>query len=183
MARSIIGQGVETSFDRGVKKFTWLIIRFMMVMVPLVFLINGLTKHDWKEAFFFSLAVAVGTDAGNAADDRVGLPIEGGDLHVAQESHRQAPAIPFRTSARWMCCARTRPGTLTMDHVILERHCDVVREEDDNVLQAAYLISHFQTGLKNVLDRAILSTEGTHGDCRSNSTGWWMKSRLISRDE
>src|SRR5208282_3503628 len=60
MARSLIGQPVETAFDKGVKKFTWLMIRFMAVMVPLVFFINGLTKHDWKEAFFFALAVAVG---------------------------------------------------------------------------------------------------------------------------
>src|SRR5712664_2745361 len=60
MARSLAGQQVETAFDRGVKKFTWLMIRFMLVMVPLVFLINGLTKHDWNKAFFFSLAVAVG---------------------------------------------------------------------------------------------------------------------------
>src|SRR5215472_2390913 len=60
MARSLAGQQVETAFDRGVKQFTWLMIRFMVVMVPLVFVINGLTKHDWKEAFFFSMAVAVG---------------------------------------------------------------------------------------------------------------------------
>src|SRR6266478_7461907 len=59
VARSLSGQQVETAFDKGVKKFTWLMIRFMLVMVPLVFLINGFTKHDWKEAFFFALAVAV----------------------------------------------------------------------------------------------------------------------------
>src|SRR5215468_1565971 len=60
VARSLASQQIETAFDRGVKKFTWLMIRFMMVMVPLVFVINGLTKHDWREAFFFALAVAVG---------------------------------------------------------------------------------------------------------------------------
>src|SRR5262249_30639402 len=60
MARSLAGQQVETAFDRGVKKFTWLMIRFMLVMVPLVFVINGFAKHNWHEAFFFSLAVAVG---------------------------------------------------------------------------------------------------------------------------
>src|SRR5208282_3021727 len=60
VASSLAGQQVETAFDRGVKQFTWLMIRFMLVMVPLVFFINGFTKHDWKEAFFFALAVAVG---------------------------------------------------------------------------------------------------------------------------
>lgn len=60
MARAIVGQKVETSFDKGVSRFTWLMIRFMVVMVPLVFLINGLTKHNWVDAFFFAMAVAVG---------------------------------------------------------------------------------------------------------------------------
>ena len=58
MAGSIVGEAVETSFDKGMKGFTWLMIYFIMVMVPLVFLINGLTKHNWREAFFFSVAVA-----------------------------------------------------------------------------------------------------------------------------
>jgi len=60
IARSLARQQEETSFDRGIRKFTWLMIRFILVMVPLVFVINGLTKHNWREAFFFSMAVAVG---------------------------------------------------------------------------------------------------------------------------
>jgi len=60
IAKSVTAQSVETSFDKGIKRFTWLMLRFMAVMVPVVFLINGLTKHDWKQAFFFALAVAVG---------------------------------------------------------------------------------------------------------------------------
>jgi Mg2+-importing ATPase len=60
MASAIVGQEVQTSFDKGITQFTWLMIRFILVMVPLVFVINGLTKHNWQEAFFFAMAVAVG---------------------------------------------------------------------------------------------------------------------------
>ncbi len=155
MARSIMGQAVETSFDRGVKKFTWLMIRFMMVMVPLVFLINGLTKHNWKEAFFFSLAVAVGLTP-EMLPMIVSVCLSKGAIMMSRKKVivKRLNSIQNFGAMDVLCTDKT--GTLTMDHVILERHCDVAREEDDNVLQMAYLISHFQTGLKNVLDRAIL---------------------------
>ncbi len=155
MARSIMGQGVETSFDKGVKKFTWLMIRFMMVMVPLVFLINGLTKHNWKEAFFFSLAVAVGLTP-EMLPMIVSVCLSKGAIMMSRKKVivKRLNSIQNFGAMDVLCTDKT--GTLTMDHVILEKHCDVAREEDDNVLQTAYLISHFQTGLKNVLDRAIL---------------------------
>ena len=83
--------------------------------------------------------------------------VQGRDAHVAARRSSSSGSTPSRTSARWTCSARTRPGTLTADHVVLERHCDVELEEDDEVLVLAYLNSHFQTGLKNVLDRAVLA--------------------------
>src|SRR6202167_3804601 len=76
MASSITGERVLTSFDQGINRFTWLMIQLMAVMVPLVFLINGFTKHDWKGAFFFALAVAVGLTPRDAAYDRVRLSLE-----------------------------------------------------------------------------------------------------------
>ena len=157
MAGSITGQQVETSFDKGIKRFTWLMIRFMMVMVPLVFLINGLTKGNWGEAFFFALAVAVGLTP-EMLPMIVSVSLSRGAIIMSRKKVivKRLNSIQNFGAMDVLCTDKT--GTLTMDHVILERHCDVVRKEDDAVLRDAYLISHFQTGLKNVLDRAILDS-------------------------
>jgi P-type Mg2+ transporter len=155
MAGIIGGQLVETSFDKGIKRFTWLMIRFMMVMVPLVFLINGFTKGNWGEAFFFALAVAVGLTP-EMLPMIVSVSLSRGAILMSRKKVivKRLNSIQNFGAMDMLCTDKT--GTLTIDHVILEHHCDVVREEDDEVLRDAYLISHFQTGLKNVLDRAIL---------------------------
>jgi P-type Mg2+ transporter len=155
MAGSITGQQVETSFDKGIKRFTWLMIHFMMVMVPLVFLINGFTKGNWGEAFFFALAVAVGLTP-EMLPMIVSVSLSRGALLMSRKKVivKRLNSIQNFGAMDVLCTDKT--GTLTMDHVILEHHCDVIRKEDDAVLRDAYLISHFQTGLKNVLDRAIL---------------------------
>jgi Mg2+-importing ATPase len=155
MAGSITGQQVETSFDKGIKRFTWLMIHFMMVMVPLVFLINGFTKGNWGEAFFFALAVAVGLTP-EMLPMIVSVSLSRGAILMSRKKVivKRLNSIQNFGAMDVLCADKT--GTLTMDHVILEHHCDVVRKEDDAVLRDAYLISHFQTGLKNVLDRAIL---------------------------
>ena len=93
VAKSLSGRQVETAFDKGVNRFTWLMIRFMLVMVPLVFIIYGSTKHDWHMAFFFSLVRGGGADAGDAADDRLGLPLQGRAGDVEEEGHRQTPQL------------------------------------------------------------------------------------------
>jgi Mg2+-importing ATPase len=155
MAKSIIGQQVETAFDKGINRFTWLMIQFMMVMVPLVFLINGLTKQDWKEAFFFALAVAVGLTP-EMLPMIVSVCLSKGALAMSSKKVivKRLNSIQNLGAMDVLCTDKT--GTLTIDRVILEHYCDVVRREDEGVLEDAYLISHFQTGLKNVLDRAIL---------------------------
>jgi Mg2+-importing ATPase len=155
MAGAITGQQVETSFDKGIKRFTWLMIRFMMVMVPLVFLINGLTKGNWTEAFFFALAVAVGLTP-EMLPMIVSVSLSKGAILMSHKKVivKRLNSIQNFGAMDVLCTDKT--GTLTIDHVVLEHHCDVVRKEDDAVLRDAYLISHFQTGLKNVLDRAIL---------------------------
>jgi Mg2+-importing ATPase len=159
MASSIAGQHVETSFDKGIKRFTWLMLRFMMVMVPLVFLINGFTKGNWGEAFFFALAVAVGLTP-EMLPMIVSVSLSRGAILMSRKKVivKQLNAIQNFGAMDVLCTDKT--GTLTMDRVILERHCDIVQKEDDLVLRDAYLISHFQTGLKNVLDRAILDHRG-----------------------
>jgi len=155
MAATLSGQQVETSFDKGIKRFTWLMIRFMAVMVPLVFLINGLTKGNWGEAFFFALAVAVGLTP-EMLPMIVSVSLSRGAILMSHKKVivKRLNSIQNFGAMDVLCTDKT--GTLTIDHVILEQHCDVVRQEDDLVLLDAYLISHFQTGLKSVLDRAIL---------------------------
>jgi Mg2+-importing ATPase len=126
-----------------------------MVMVPLVFLINGFTKGNWGEAFFFALAVAVGLTP-EMLPMIVSVSLSRGAILMSRKKVivKRLNSIQNFGAMDILCTDKT--GTLTIDRVILEHHCDVVREEDDEVLRDAYLVSHFQTGLKNVLDRAIL---------------------------
>ncbi len=161
MAGSMVGAAEPTSFDKGMQQFTWLMIRFMMVMVPLVFLINGLTKHNWREAFFFSIAVAVGLTP-EMLPMIVSVCLSKGALAMSKRKVivKQLSAIQNFGGMDVLCTDKT--GTLTMDQVILERHCDVMRKENDEVFRDAYLIAHFQTGLNNLLDRAVLSHRDAH---------------------
>jgi P-type Mg2+ transporter len=170
IAKSMSSQLIETSFDKGIRKFTWLMLRFMAVMVPLVFLINGLKPHiingvkthDWKEAFFFALAVAVGLTP-EMLPMIVSVCLSKGAMSMSHKKVivKRLNSIQNFGAMDVLCTDKT--GTLTMDHVILEIHCDVFKNKSDPVLQDAYLISHFQTGLKNVLDRAVLE----HPDARA----------------
>ena len=161
MAQSIVGQVPPTSFDKGVARFTWLMIYFMSVMVPLVFLINGLTKGNWKDAFFFALAVAVGLTP-EMLPMIVSVCLSRGAIGMSRKKVivKRLNSIQNLGAMDVLCTDKT--GTLTLDRVILERHCDVVRNEDEAVLVLAYLNSHFQTGLRNVLDRAILQFKEMH---------------------
>jgi len=156
MAKSITTAPVPTAFDRGITRFTWLMIWFMAVMVPLVFVINGVTKHDWHEALFFALAVAVGLTP-EMLPMIVSVCLSRGAVAMAREHVivKRLDAIQNFGAMDVLCTDKT--GTLTMDEVILEMHCDVTGVESRDVLLAASLVSHFQTGLKNVLDRAILA--------------------------
>lgn len=161
MATAIVSQPTQTSFDRGVSRFTWLMIRFMLVMVPLVFLINGLTKHNWTEAFFFALAVAVGMTP-EMLPMIVTVCLSRGAISMSRKKVivKRLNSIQNLGAMDVLCTDKT--GTLTLDRVILERHCDVVQKDDQEVLLFAYLNSHFQTGLKNVLDRAVLQHREIH---------------------
>jgi Mg2+-importing ATPase len=161
IASTLAGEPVETSFDRGVAHFTWLMIRFIAVMVPLVFVINGLTKRDWTEAFFFALAVAVGLTP-EMLPMIVSVCLSRGALTMSRKKVivKRLNSIQNLGAMDVLCTDKT--GTLTQDRVILERHCDVACREDDRVLVLAYLNSHFQTGLKNLLDRAVLEHHELH---------------------
>ena len=163
VAHSLMGRQVETAFDKGIKKFTWLMIRFMLVMVPLVFVINGITKHDWKEAFFFALAVAVGLTP-EMLPMIVSVCLSKGAIAMSRKKVivKRLNSIQNVGGMDVFCTDKT--GTLTIDRVILEIYCDVFKDENEEVLRDAYLISHFQTGLKNILDRAVLKHADLHGE-------------------
>jgi P-type Mg2+ transporter len=187
MASAIVGQQADTSFDKGIRSFTWLMIRFMMVMVPLVFFINVFTKSDWndavvfwneavsfvtalasgnwappvvpapwRDAFFFAMAVAVGLTP-EMLPMIVTVCLSKGAIAMSRKRVivKQLNSIQNLGAMDVLCTDKT--GTLTQDRIILEHHCDVVLKEDETVLMLAYLNSFFQTGLKNLLDRAILN--------------------------
>ena len=165
MAQSLSQEETETTFDRGIAQFTWLILRFVMVMVPLVFIINGLTKGNWGEAFFFAIAVAIGLTP-EMLPMIVTVCLSNGAVSMGRKKVivKRINSIQNLGAMDVLCTDKT--GTLTMDQVILERHCDVTLKEDEGVLALAYMNSHFQTGLKNVLDRAVLAHTETHAHAK-----------------
>jgi P-type Mg2+ transporter len=160
MAESLAEEPAPTAFDRDISSFTWVLIRLMLVMVPLVFVINGLTKRNWTEAFFFAVAVAVGLTP-EMLPMIVTVCLSKGAVAMGQKKVivKHLDAIQSLGAMDVLCADKT--GTLTMDKVVLERHCDVALKESADVLAFVYANSYFQTGLKNVLDRAVLAHQDT----------------------
>ncbi len=147
-----------TSFDRGISGFTWLMIRFILVMVPAVFLINGLSKHDWFQAFFFALAVAVGLTP-EMLPMLVTVNLSKGAVAMSRQKVivKRLNSIQNFGAMDVLCTDKT--GTITQGKVILEQHVDVRGDESERILEYGYLNSYYQTGLKNLLDVAVLAHE------------------------
>jgi Mg2+-importing ATPase len=158
LATSIVGQRQLTSFDLGINKFTWLMIRFIAVMVPAVFLINGLSKHNWLEAFLFAMAVAVGLTP-EMLPMIVTVNLSKGALAMSRKKVivKRLNAIQNFGAMDVLCTDKT--GTLTQGKIVLEKHLDVNGDPSEKVLQYGYLNSYHHTGLKNLLDEAILNHE------------------------
>src|SRR5512142_3022220 len=158
LAASIVGQRQLTSFDKGINQFTWLMIRFILVMVPAVFLLNGLSKHDWTQAFLFAMAVAVGLTP-EMLPMIVTVNLSKGALAMARKKVivKRLNAIQNFGAADVLCTDKT--GTLTQGKIVLEKHLDVHGDESEKVLHYGYLNSYHHTGLKNLLDEAILAHE------------------------
>ncbi len=156
LADSVVGRRAQTSFDRGITRFTWLMIRFICVMVPAVFLINGLTKGDWLEALLFAVAVAVGLTP-EMLPMIVTVNLAKGAMQMARRQVivKRLNAIQNFGAMDVLCTDKT--GTLTQDRVILQYHLDFEGEESERVLEYAYLNSYHQSGLRNLLDEAVLS--------------------------
>ncbi|MEV8520686.1 magnesium-translocating P-type ATPase [Dyella marensis] len=155
LAHTIVGQRVRTSFDRGVNSVSWLLIRFMLVMVPIVFAINWYDKGDFLQAFLFALSVAVGL-----TPEMLPLIVTAnlGKGAIAMSKRKvvvkRLNAIQNFGAMDVLCTDKT--GTLTLDKIVLERHLDLYGEESDEALEYGYLNSRFQTGLKNLMDKAVL---------------------------
>lgn len=155
LAGSLIGYRSLTSFDEGVNSVTWVLIRFMLVMVPVIFLVNGLVKGDWQEAFLFAIAVAVGLTP-EMLPMVVTANLAKGAVAMARQKVivKRLNAIQNLGAMDILCTDKT--GTLTQDKVVLIEHLDIRGQQDVRVLEYAYLNSAYQTGLKNLLDRAVL---------------------------
>ena len=155
LADSVVGQRVQTDFDKGITRFTWLMIRFICVMVPLVFVINGFTKGDWLEALLFAVAVAVGLTP-EMLPMIVTVNLAKGAIAMARKRVivKRLNAIQNFGAMNILCTDKT--GTLTQDRIILQYHLDFEGEESARVLEYAFLNSHNQSGLKNLLDEAVL---------------------------
>ena len=155
LAKAIVGSRVQTAFDRGVNSVSWLLIRFMLVMVPIVFLLNGFSKGDWGDAFLFALAVAVGLTP-EMLPMIVSANLAKGAMAMAKRKVvvKRLNAIQNFGSMDVLCTDKT--GTLTQDKIILEHHVDSHGRRDDSILELAWLNSHHQSGLKNLMDQAVV---------------------------
>lgn len=155
MASAIAGEAVETSFTKGVNAVSWVLIRFMLVMVPLVFFINGITKGDWLDAFLFGISVAVGLTP-EMLPMIVTTCLAKGAVSMSKKQTivKNLNSIQNFGAIDILCTDKT--GTLTQDKVVLEYHLNVNGEDDTRVLRHAYLNSYFQTGYKNLMDQAII---------------------------
>ena len=143
------------AFQSGVNSVSWLLIRFALVMVPIVFLVNGLTKGDWPQAFLFALSVAVGLTP-EMLPMIVTSTLAKGALVLSRKKVvvKRLDAIQNFGAMDLLCTDKT--GTLTQDRIALARHVDIFGQTSEEVLNFAFLNSHYQTGLKNLLDHAVL---------------------------
>jgi Mg2+-importing ATPase len=155
LASSITGQRQLTSFDKGITSFTWLMIGFMGIMVPLVFLFNGISKGNWLEAFLFALAVAVGLTP-EMLPMIVTVNLSKGAISMSHKKVivKRLNAIQNFGAMDVLCTDKT--GTITEGKIVLEKHLDVKGNPSDRVLHYGYMNSYYQTGLKNLMDVAIL---------------------------
>jgi P-type Mg2+ transporter len=159
LARRAASQRSSTSFDRGINSVSWLFIRFVLLLVPVVLLLNGFTKGDWAPAFLFALSVAVGLTP-EMLPVVIAANLTRGAISMVRNKVivKRLNSIEDLGAMNILCIDKT--GTLTIDRIILERHLDIFGNVDDGVLRYAYLNSYLQSGLKNLLDAAILE----HGE-------------------
>ena len=155
MAKGVATKPVQTSFEKGVNSVSWILIRFMLVMVPIVLFVNGLTKGSWMEATLFALSVAVGLTP-EMLPMIVTTCLAKGAVAMSRKKTiiKNLNSIQNLGSMNILCTDKT--GTLTQDKVVLQYHLNINGQEDPRVLRYAFLNSYYQTGLKNLMDIAII---------------------------
>ena len=154
MTSAIATESVETNFTKGVNAVSWVLIRFMLVMVPLVFVINGVTKGNWISAFLFAISIAVGLTPEMLPMIVTSCLAKGAvSMSKKQTIVKNLNSIQNFGAMDILCTDKT--GTLTQDRVVLEYHLNIKGDEDSRVLRYGYLNSYFQTGYKNLMDLAI----------------------------
>lgn len=156
IARNATSKRGKTAFDVGLTRVSKLLLRMVMVLFPVVFLINGLTKGDWTSAFFFAIAVAVGLTP-EMLPMIVTSNLAKGALALSKQKVivKELPSIQNLGSMDVLCTDKT--GTITEDRVVLVQHLNPLGKENQNVLAMTYLNSHYQTGWKNLMDIAVLN--------------------------
>jgi Mg2+-importing ATPase len=167
ISRSLASKRPETAFDIGVNKVSYLLIRFMLIMTPVIFLINGFVKGDWMQALLFAIAVAVGLTP-EMLPMIVTANLAKGAVNMSKKKVivKRLNAIQNIGAMDILCTDKT--GTLTLDKIVLETHLNVRGIEDDEVLKWGYLNSFHQTGLKNLLDQAVLDHAEVHNLMRAD---------------
>ncbi|MEZ5691926.1 MAG: magnesium-translocating P-type ATPase [Rickettsiales bacterium] len=155
LARTITGERPQTSFDKGVSNVSWLMIKFIMVMAPLVLFINGFSKGDWTQSVLFAISIAVGLTP-EMLPMIVTSNLAKGAIAMSKRKVivKRLNAIQNFGAMDILCTDKT--GTLTQDRIILHDHLDIEGEENNDVLDYAWLNSYHQTGLRNLLDRAVI---------------------------
>ena len=173
VSHSASGKKDETSFEKGVNSVSWLLIRFMLIMVPIVFVINGFGKGNWTEALLFAISVAVGLTP-EMLPMIVTTSLAKGAVTMSKKKTivKNLNAIQDLGAIDILCTDKT--GTLTQDNVVLQYHMDPMGTEDDRIFKYAYLNSYYQTGLRNLMDRAVIKRredlEATHPELRNLDT-------------
>ncbi len=156
IAQDLNQEPVVTSFEKGVNSVSWILIRFMLVMVPIVFVVNGVTKGDWLSALLFAISIAVGL-----TPEMLPMIVTAGLAKGAITMSKQKVIIKNLNSIQnigaidILCTDKT--GTLTEDKVKLQYHLDIEGKSDSRVLRHGFLNSYYQTGLKNLIDLAIIN--------------------------
>ncbi len=155
MTKNVSEKPIQTGFEKGVNSISWLLIRFMLVMVPIVLFINGFTKGNWMEAVLFAISIAVGLTP-EMLPMIITTCLAKGAVAMSKEKTiiKNLNSIQNLGSMDILCTDKT--GTLTMDKVVLQYHLDIHAREDKRVLRYAFLNSYYQTGLKNLMDIAII---------------------------
>lgn len=175
MAKTITDKQIVTSFEKGINSVSWVLIRFMMCMVPVVLFVNGFTKGDWFQAFLFALSVAVGLTP-EMLPMIVTTNLAKGAASMAKKKTIVKNLSSMQNFGAMDVLCTDKTGTITQDKVVLEYYLDIHGNEDERILRHAFLNSYYQTGLKNLMDVAILN----HARSEPYRS---MKERYIKVDE